>query len=51
MADANCTDPGRPCPGSEILQDLAAAIAGASCLIVSGAPNDDLVCARTLLIH
>lgn len=37
--------------GLEIVQDLAAAVAGASCLIVSGAPDDDLVCARTLLMQ
>ena len=44
-------DSTRPCPGIEILQDLAAAVAGASCLIASGAPDDDLVCARTLLVQ
>jgi hypothetical protein len=48
MADSNST---RPPPGVEILQDLAAAIAGATCLLTPAAPADDLAHARTLLLH
>lgn len=47
----NSTGPGRPCPGAEIVEDLAAAIAGASSLIASNAPADDIACARTLLMQ
>jgi hypothetical protein len=48
MADASVN---RPSPGVEILQDLTAAIAGAACLMVSGAPADDIACARVLLVQ
>lgn len=41
----------RPSPGVEILQDLTAAIAGASCLLNGTAPAADIACAQTLLIQ
>jgi hypothetical protein len=41
----------RPSPGIEILQDITAAIAGASCLLTADAPRADIACAQTLLIQ
>ena len=50
MVDSNSTED-RASPGVVILEDLCAAIAGAACLIASGAPTADIDCARRLLLQ
>jgi hypothetical protein len=50
MDDTAGSAPDRRSPGAEIREDLVAAIAGASCLISTGAPAD-AACAQTLLLQ